>query len=95
MKVDNNHLRLLRIIAANPEISQRMFASQRGASLDKTYPVLRALLENILVTAEAVRRHRNKFACLYLAGPRNVAEMLRLARAYLAIKECECKNIRI
>ena len=70
---DNNHLRPLRIIEANPEISQRMLASELGASIGKTHYLLRALLEKGLVKAEAFRRHGNKLAYhpqVILAGRR-------------------------
>ncbi len=91
---DNNHLRLLRIIEANPEITQRMLASELGASLGKTHYLLRALLGKGLVKAEAFRRHGNKLAYLYLLTPRGVSEKLRLTREYLAMKEAEYEAIR-
>lgn len=94
MDINNNHLRLLRIIEANPEISQRLLATEMGVSLGKTHYLLRALLEKGLVKAESFRSHGNKLAYLYLLTPSGVSEKLRLTREYLATKEAEYKAIR-
>ena len=89
-----HHLRILRLIAANPEISQRELAGQLGISLGKTHYLLKALLEKGSVKAESFRRHGNKLAYLYLLTPSGVAEKLHLTRSYLARKESEYEAIR-
>jgi len=88
------HLRILRLIAANPEISQRELAVRLGVSLGKTHYLLHALLEKGLVKAESFRRHGNKLAYLYLLTPSGAAEKLRLTRSYIERKESEYEAIR-
>ena len=74
---DTYHLRLLRILEASPEISQRQLAGELGVSLGKTHYLLRALLEKGLVKAVGFRRHGNKLAYLYLLTPAGVSEKLQ------------------
>lgn len=90
---DTYRLRLLQIVEASPDISQRRLASELGVSLGKTHYLLRALLEKGLIKAESFRRHGNKLAYLYLVTPSGVAEKIRLTRAYLALKENEYESI--
>jgi EPS-associated MarR family transcriptional regulator len=91
---DTYHLRLLQIVAASPDITQRRLANELGVSLGKTHYLLRALLEKGLVKAEGFRRHGNKLAYFYLVTPSGVAEKVRLTRAYLVRKEDEYESIR-
>lgn len=93
-ELDTYHLRLLQIVEASPNISQRRLASELGVSLGKAHYLLRALLEKGLIKAEGFRRHGNKLAYLYLVTPSGVAEKIRLTRAYLARKEWEFEFIR-
>lgn len=91
---DTYQLRLLQIVEACPDISQRRLASELGVSLGKTHYLLRALLEKGLIKVEGFRRHGNKLAYLYLVTPSGVAEKVRLTRAYLVRKEKEYESIR-
>ena len=95
---DDHHLRLLTLIEANPEASQRELARElgvsHGVSLGKAHYLLRALLEKGLVKAGKFRRHDRKLAYAYLLTPKGATEKLRLARAYLARKEREYEAIR-
>lgn len=91
---DDHHLRLLKLIEANPEVSQRELARELGVSLGKAHYLLRALLEKGLVKAGNFRRHDKKLAYLYLLTSKGATEKLRLARVYLARKEREYEAIR-
>lgn len=91
---DTYLLRLLQIVEASPDVSQRQLATELGVSLGKTHYLLRALLEKGLIKAEGFRRHGNKLAYLYLLTPHGVVEKVRLTRAYLARKEKEYESIR-
>jgi EPS-associated MarR family transcriptional regulator len=91
---DEHHLRLLRLIEAYPEASQRELARELGVSLGKAHYLVRALLEKGLVKAGDFRRHDKKLAYAYLLTPKGATEKLRLARVYLARKEREYEAIR-
>jgi EPS-associated MarR family transcriptional regulator len=94
MSSDDHHLRLLKLIEANPEASQRELARELGVSLGKAHYLVRALLEKGLVKVGDFRRHDRKLAYAYLLTPKGATEKLRLARAYLARREREYEAIR-
>jgi EPS-associated MarR family transcriptional regulator len=83
------HCRILRLIEAQPEISQRELARALGVSLGKTHYLLKALLEKGLVKAHDFRRSDNKPACAYLLTPAGIAARLELTQAFLRHKEAE------
>lgn len=91
---DDAHWRVLSLIEAEPELSQRQLSERLGVSLGKTNYLLRALLSKGLVKAENFRRSDNKLAYLYLLTPEGMAEKLRLTRAYLARKESEYQALK-
>ena len=88
------HLRILKIVAAEPEISQRQLAERLGVSLGKTNFLIKALLEKGLIKAGNFRRAENKFQYMYLLTPKGFGERIRLTRAYLARKEAEYEALQ-
>ncbi|QJD30673.1 MarR family EPS-associated transcriptional regulator [Methylococcus geothermalis] len=87
-------LRILKILAESPSISQRLLSEQVGISLGKTNYLLKALLEKGLVKAGNFRRSDNKLGYLYLLTPQGIEQKLSLTRAYLARKEAEYEALR-
>lgn len=83
------HLRLLRLIENQPEISQRDLARSLGVSVGKTHYLLRALLEKGLVKMNNFRRSDNKLAYAYVLTPDGITARIDLARNFLRYKETE------
>ena len=83
------HLRLLRLIEDEPELSQRELAERLGVSLGKVNYCMRALLEKGWVKAENFRRSNNKKAYLYKLTPGGLREKAALALRFLRRKEAE------
>ncbi len=83
------HLRILKIVSGEPDVSQRQLAAKLGVSLGKTNFLIKALLEKGLLKAGNFRRAENKFKYVYLLTPKGFGERVRLTRAYLARKEAE------
>lgn len=79
----------LRLLAEQPELSQRQLSQALGLSLGKTHYVLHAMLDRGLVKIENFRRSDNKLAYAYLLTPKGLGEKVRLTRAFLARKEAE------
>ena len=88
------HLRILRIVDEQPDISQRQLAVRLGISLGKTNFLIKALFEKGLLKAGNFSRAENKAGYLYLLTPKGVREKLRLARAFLQRKEAEYEALR-
>ena len=88
------HLRILKIVAAEPEISQRQLAVRLGVSLGKTNFLIRSLLEKGLIKAGNFRRAENKLKYVHLLTPKGIGAKVRLTRAYLARKEAEYEALQ-
>jgi len=91
---EEGHLRILKIVSEEPDITQRQLAERLGVSLGKTNFLIRALLEKGLIKAGNFRRAENKLKYLYLLTPKGVGEKLRLTRAFLVRKEAEYEALR-
>ena len=87
-------LEAMRLLAAQPELSQRELSRALGLSLGKTHYVLHALLDKGLVKIQNFRRNDNKLAYAYLLTPKGVKEKLRLTRAFLVRKEEEFERLQ-
>ena len=83
---DELRLKVLRALEANPELSQRQLAAERGVSLGGVNYVLKALVERGFVKADNFRKSGSKVAYLYVLTPRGVAEKAFLATAFLGRK---------
>ena len=81
--------RLLRLIEANPEISQRALAEELGVSLGKTNYCLKALIEKGWVKAGNFGRSKHKHRYLYQLTPAGLAEKTRITGRFLKRKLAE------
>jgi EPS-associated MarR family transcriptional regulator len=88
------HLRILKIVGENPDISQRQLASRLSISLGKTNFLMKALLEKGLIKAGNFSRAESKVGYLYLLTPKGVGAKLQLTRAFLIRKEAEYEALR-
>jgi len=88
------HLRILKIVGENPDISQRQLASKLGISLGKTNFLIKALFDKGLIKAGNFSRAENKVGYLYLLTPKGVRAKLRLTRAFLRFREAEYEALR-
>ena len=83
------HFRLLRLIEANPEITQRELAEQVGVSLGKVNYCLKALIEKGLIKAGNFSRSQHKHRYLYQLTPAGIAEKARITSRFLQRKIAE------
>jgi EPS-associated MarR family transcriptional regulator len=91
---DGAQLAVLRLLARDPELSQRDLARALGVSLGKTHYLLHAMLDKGLVKAHNFRRSDNKVAYAYVLTPRGISEKLRITRSFLKRKEAEFDALR-
>lgn len=84
------HLRILKVIAAQPDVTQRELAQQLGISLGKINFLVKSLIEKGLLKMDNFRRAKGKLTkCAYLLTAAGIGERVVLTRAYLARKEAE------
>ena len=79
-------LEVMRVIEANPEMSQREIARKLGVSLGGVNYAVKALVERGLVKMKNFSRSDHKASYLYVLTPSGIAEKASLASALLSRK---------
>lgn len=92
--VDEQHYRLMRLLEANPEMSQREIARELGISLGKVNYGLQALIRKGWIKAKNFTNSQSKAAYMYLLTPRGIEEKSSLAVEFLQIKMREYETLR-
>lgn len=83
---DETRYRILKILEADPQSSQRRIADQLGISLGRVNYCLQALVKKGLVKANNFRHSTSKRAYLYLLTPRGIEEKARVTARFLRVK---------
>ena len=87
------HLKILKHIQANPNVSQRQLAQELGVSVGKVNYCLRALIDKGFVKAGNFKRNTDKLSYLYLLTPRGIEEKASLTTNFLKRKIAEHEKI--
>ncbi len=91
---EETHLRVLRLLAGNPEMSQRELAQALGVSLGKTNYCLKAMLEKGLIKVRNFRNSQNKAAYAYYLTPEGMRRKAGLTAGFLKRKIAEYQALR-
>ena len=83
------HLKILKHIQTNPDVSQRQLAEELGVSIGKVNYCLRALIDKGFVKAGNFKRNTNKLSYLYLLTPKGIEEKATLTARFLKRKIAE------
>ena len=83
---DETHYRLLKLIEANPEVSQRELADAMGVSLGKINYCLRAVIERGWIKARNFTKSQNKRAYAYYLTPKGATEKAKVTARFLKCK---------
>ncbi len=92
---DETRYELIRLLEANPELSQREVARALGVSLGKANYCLRALTQRGLVKARNFKNSKNRAAYRYFLTPKGIEEKVLLALQFLKIKTREYELLRL
>src|SRR4051812_9147466 len=92
---DSSILRVLRLIEARPQLTQREMAQELGVSLGKTNYCLHALLEKGFVKIQNFRRSQSKRGYVYLLTPEGITAKASLTRDFLNRKKEEYDALRL
>ena len=88
------HLKLLKLVEKNPQLTQRELAHQLGISLGKTNYCLKALKEKGWLKWEIFSNNPNKFQYMHLLTPKGASEKLTLTMHFLKCKEKEYELLK-
>jgi EPS-associated MarR family transcriptional regulator len=91
---DETRYRVMRLLEAKPELSQRDVSRELGISLGKVNYCVQALIRKGLVKAARFKNNRNKAAYMYLLTPRGIEEKTSLTVEFLHIKMREYEILR-
>jgi EPS-associated MarR family transcriptional regulator len=80
------HLKVLRELEGNPDLTQRQLAHQLGVSLGKANYCLKALIDKGFIKARNFKNSDNKRAYLYVLTPRGIEEKSRISVSFLRRK---------
>lgn len=94
MLSDEYRYKILKLLEANPEISQRGLAGELGISLGRVNYCIQALVEKGLVKANNFRNSKNKKGYAYLLTPRGIEEKARITVQFLKIKVAEHEELK-
>jgi EPS-associated MarR family transcriptional regulator len=86
MLTDEYRYKILKILEANPEISQRELARELDISLGRVNFCLKALIEKGLLKATNFKNSHNKLAYMYLLTPSGIEEKSAMTARFLKIK---------
>ena len=91
---DSIRYRILRLLAENPEISQREMARRLDLSLGKTNYCLRAVIDKGWVKARSFKNSNKKSAYLDQLTRSGIAAKARITRRFLARKVEEYERLQ-
>lgn len=95
MAGDEVHYKLMRLLEANPGLSQRDAARALGVSLGKVNYCLQALIDRGWVKATNFKNSQNKAAYLYVLTPRGLQGKATLTMKFLQEKMREYEQLRV
>jgi EPS-associated MarR family transcriptional regulator len=79
----------LKLLEANPQLSQRQLSAELDVSLGKTHYVLKALIAIGWVKLDNFRRSNNKLGYAYVLTPAGIAEKAKITVRFLGRKQRE------
>ncbi len=91
---DEMRYKLMRLLDANPGMSQREAARELGISLGRLNYCVQALVRKGWVKATRFKNSRNKAAYMYLLTPRGLEEKASLTLRFLQSKVHEYELLR-
>ena len=92
---DEVQYRVMRLIAANPEMSQRDVARELGISLGKVNFCVRALVSKGWIKASNFKNSQNKAAYPYVLTPRGLQGKASLTVEYLKERMAEYEALKV
>jgi EPS-associated MarR family transcriptional regulator len=92
--IEDTHLRLLRLLEARPELSQRDLAREMGISLGKVNFCLKALIDTGFIKVQNFRNNRNKLSYAYLLTPRGIESKASITVQFLKRKIAEYEALK-
>lgn len=92
---EETHFKVMRLLEANPDLTQRELAKELGLSVASINYCLKALMDKGLVKMKNFTTSKNKFKYVYLLTPQGIAEKVELTSHFLKWKMEEYKVLKV
>jgi EPS-associated MarR family transcriptional regulator len=92
---EDKYFRMMRILEATPDLSQREMAKALDISFGGINYCLNALVAKGLVKIENFSQNQNKFGYVYLLTPSGIAEKAALTSSFLKRKMDEYEALKV
>ena len=92
--IGETHFRLLRLLEAKPDLSQRDLSRELGTSLGKVNYCLNALVDKGLIKVRNFRNNDNKLSYAYLLTPRGIKSKATITAQFLQRKMAEYASLK-
>lgn len=93
-ETEDLHFRVLKLLQANPELSQRDLAARLGVSNGKLNYCLRALIDKGLIKLGNFAHSTHHLGYVYLLTPAGIAEKAALTHSFLKRKLAEYEALK-
>ena len=90
---EDTNFRVLRMLQANPDLTQHEIAQQLGISTSGLNYCLKALIDKGLVKVHNFSQSKNKFGYIYVLTPQGIAEKARMTAGFLQRKLAEHSDL--
>jgi EPS-associated MarR family transcriptional regulator len=91
---EDTYFRVLRMLQANPDMTQREIASELGISSSGLNYCLNALINKGLVKVQSFSQSKNKFGYIYVLTPQGIAQKAALTSRFLQRKLTEYEALQ-
>jgi EPS-associated MarR family transcriptional regulator len=91
---EDTYFRIMRLLQANPDLTQRELAEKLGVSVSGLNYCLKALIEKGWVKMQNFSNSKNKFGYVYILTSRGIAEKAVLASQFLRRKMEEYEALK-
>lgn len=91
---EDTHFQIMRILQANPDLTQRELAEMLGMSVGGLNYCLNALIDKGFVKVANFSKSKNKFKYVYLLTPQGIAEKATITHRFLKRKMEEYEALK-
>jgi EPS-associated MarR family transcriptional regulator len=91
---EDNAFRVMRLLQANPDLTQRELAQELGVSVGGLNYCLKALIDKGWVKMQNFSQSKNKFGYVYILTPNGMSEKAALTRRFLKRKMSEYEALK-
>jgi EPS-associated MarR family transcriptional regulator len=91
---EETHFKVMRLLEANPDLTQRELAKELGLSVGSINYCLKALMDKGLVKMKNFATSKNKFGYVYVLTPSGISEKAVITHRFLKRKMDEYENLK-